>query len=98
VCDGQRRAFARQGLREPGANALDQGRERLAAVRRGVCITEPGREFVRLALSDVFRSKPAPAPIVAVAESHFDFGVEAQRRSRLAGRARRGGQDLSVGA
>ena len=51
VCDGQRRAFAGQGLREPGANALDQGRERLAAVRRGVCIAEPSREFVRLALS-----------------------------------------------
>ena len=28
VRDGQRRAFARQRLREPGANALDQGRDR----------------------------------------------------------------------
>ena len=33
VGDGQRRAFARQRLREPGANALDQGRDQLAAVR-----------------------------------------------------------------
>ena len=70
----------------------------LAAVRRGVRIAEPSREFVRLALSDLFRGETAPAPIVAVTESHFDFGVEAQRRGRLAGRALRGGQDLSVGA
>ena len=30
VRDRKRRAFARQGLREPGADPLDQGRKRLA--------------------------------------------------------------------
>ena len=98
VGDGQRRAFTRQRLREPGAHALDQSRDQLAAMRRGCGIAEPGRERVRLALSDILRGEAAPAPIVAVAQRHLDFGVETQRLSRLARRARRRGQHLSIGA
>ena len=98
VRNGQRGAFARHRLREPGLGPFDQSREGLPAVRRGVRIAEPGRERVRFALSEILRSETAPAPIIAVAQRHFDFSVEAQRRGRLARRARRRGQHLSVGA
>src|ERR1700733_12522624 len=59
VRDSQRRAFTRQRELEPDSNALDQSRERLAAVRRGFWIAKPGRESVRLALGDVPRAARA---------------------------------------
>ena len=49
-------------------------------------------------LSGLLGGVAAPAPVAAVAQRHFDFGVEAQRRGRLAGRARRRGQQLSIRA
>ena len=96
--DGQRRAFARQRLREPAAHALDQRGERFAAMRRSCGIAEPVRERVRLALGDILRGETAPAPIVAVSKRWLDIGVKTQGRRRLPRHASRGDQHPRVGA
>ena len=62
VGDGERRAFARQRLREPGARAFDHRGERFAAMRRGCRIAKPCGEPVRLALSDVLEASPRQRP------------------------------------
>jgi hypothetical protein len=71
-------------LGEPCADPLDEGRERLAAVRRRGRVAEPLGERIRFALGDVLRGETAPTPIIAVSEGGFDFRVETERRGRLA--------------
>ena len=81
---------------EPGAGALDQGRDRLATVRRGGGIVMPHREPVRLARRDIRQGETSPAPIIAVPERRLDVGVETQRRGRLARGAGGGGQHAII--